>query len=307
MKKSSGLMNRSLFCIPFLLLCRMVLYCQADSVKQEPYVYFNAFSVITGFSLSEYQSHDVDYFKMLAPNSSIIKDIPATVEKRTMSNNSGNARINFGLNVHLKTKDFKTKLTTFSSEWRMGLNISSNFRERYSCSKQTTLYTDTFYSDYTSMVIYEDVKTDRAYQFTYRSNNAYFDLTKTYHTDQKKWISFYTGINFGIGYTYNNFIDVRSAVDTSNNSRLKENYYRLDLYYAINRENIKLKSELFYNASIPFGVILRPTIKTKRHTYRLSFFTEGRVGYRWQKNYTNTYTKTPLGTVQIGFKYYFKK
>ncbi len=285
----------------------MVLYCQTDSVKQEPYVYFNAVSMITGFSMREYQSHDVNHFRSLAPNNSILKGMPENTEKRVNSNNADNFSVNFGLNLHLKTKDFKTKLGTFSSEWRIGLNAATTVKELYTCSKKTTLNTDTFFSDHTPMIIYEAKESDSIYQFNYRSKNVYLDLTKTYHTDQKKWFSLYTGINFGVGYTYNNFVDIASATDTIKNREPTRNHYRLSRRYDSRNETTKLKSELFYNVSIPVGVILRPKIKTKRHTFRLTFFAEGRVGYRWQKNYTNMYTKTPLGTVQIGFKYYFKK
>ncbi len=298
---------RKVVCLFAFLVCKDLLFCQGDTVKKEPYVYFNAVSAITGFSLSEYQSHSVDYFKKLAPDNSILKSIPTNTEKRTRSNNSGNAAINFGLNLHLKTKDFKTRFTTFSSEWRMGINVSTNINERYVCSKKTTIHTDTFYSSHTGMVIYESQIIDSIYQFNYRSDQVYFDLTKTYHTNQHKWISFYTGINFGIGYTYNNSLSIASAIDTSKNGELREKYYKLDRYYSTNSETKLLNSELYYNASIPIGVLLRSIIKENPLKFRFSFFAEGRFGYRFQKNYSNTYSKTPLGTIQVGLKVYFKR
>lgn len=282
------------------------LFCQRDSVKQEPYVYFNAVSIITGFSLSEYQSHSADYFKTLAPENTIIKTIPASNEQRRRSDNSGNATINFGLNLHLKTKDFKTQFTIFSSEWRLGLNVSTNIKESYICSKKTIISTDTFYSSQTGMTIYEGLIIDSIYQFNYRSDQVYLDLTKTYHTDQHKWISFYTGINFGVGYTYNNSLYIANAIDTSKNGVLREKYYNLSRHYATNAETTKLNSEFYYNTSIPLGVLLKAVIKTKRLAYRFSFFGEGRLGYRFQKN-NSTYAKTLLGTMQIGIKVHFKK
>lgn len=297
-------MRHSLILILFLL-CRMVLYCQSDSAKPEPYVYFNAVSVIAGFVGTEYQSHDLDHFKALSPGNSITRSIPASVEQRVKNNNSGNAGINFGLNLHLKTKDFKTKLGTFSSEWRMGLNISSNLAEMYTFSKQTSLGTDTFYSNHTPMVVYEEHKTDSIYQFSYRSSNVYLDLSKTYHTDQKKRISFYTGINFGLGYTFNNSLNVTSAIDSSRNGELRENYSRLGRFYGTSTETTALNPELFYSASIPVGMMLRTKLKTKRHHFHFAVFAEGRFGYRFQKNYTSSYSSTPLGAVQMGLKFYF--
>ncbi|MES2514799.1 MAG: hypothetical protein V4580_11675 [Bacteroidota bacterium] len=292
-----------------LLLCVIannIALSQRDTLKEEPYVYFNGTSVITGFSLSEHQSHTQDYFKLMAPKNSIISTMAQNVEKRANTDNSGNARINFGLNLHLKTKDFKTKLTTFSSEWRIGLNVSTNIRESYTCSKKTLLPTDTFYSNHPPLVI-DDPIIDSIYQFSYHSNNAYLDLTKTYHTNQQKWLSFYTGINFGLGYSYNNSLTVESAVDTSKNGDLREKYYRVGRFYNVSTETTQLNSELFYSVSIPAGAILRAYIRSKGRMLRLAFFAEGRFGYRFQKMHTDTYKSTPLGTVQIGFKLYFKR
>jgi hypothetical protein len=300
-------MQRSLILILFMLY-RMFLYSQTDSVKQEPYVYFNAVSVIAGFSGSEYQSHDLDHFKRLSPGNSITKTLPAGIEPRSSNGNSGNALLNLGLNIHLKTKDFKTSFTTFSSEWRVGLNIASAITERMTFSQKTENPADTFYSIHTPMVVYETSSNETIYQYKVFSKNVYLDMTKTYHTNQLKPLSFYTGINVGMGYTFNNYMDVVTASDSLYSGRKDGYYNNLERNYGnTTRERTRLGSEIYYNASIPVGVILRLVKKKQQKAFKLSFFAEARFGYRFQKNYTASYSKTPLGTFQIGTKLYFHR
>ncbi len=300
-------MRRSLILILFLLY-RIVLYCQADSLKPEPYVYFNAFSVMAGIVGTEYQSHDLNHFKSLSPGNSITKTIPASAEKRVSNNNSGNAMLNLGFNIHLKTKDFKTRFTTFSSEWRVGLNIATTLAERTIYSQKIMERTDTFYSNHTPMVVYEGSTTENIYQYKFRSKNVYLDMSKTYHTNQLKRFSFYTGINFGMGYTFSNYLDVTTANDSLLGGRKDGHYYRLERYYDNTvTERTKLGNELYYNTSVPFGVIFRFVKKKKQKAYKLSFFAEARFGYRFQKNDASSYSSTPLGAFQIGTKLYFKR
>lgn len=298
-------MSRSLFLMPFLLLCRMVLYCQADSIKQEPYVHFNAVSAITGFNGLEYRSPTLDHFKSLTPGNTVSNSVPVNVKEAGGTLNAGNVMLNLGANLHLKTKDFKTRLGVFSSEWRVGLNIATNVRQRFLVKNQVMQRTDTFYSDHTSMVKYEGRTTDDIYQYSYKSKNVFLDISKTYHTNQLRRLSFYTGINAGIGCTFNNYVDVTFTRDTV--AERHRPYRNLEKNDGALTERTNLRSELYYVASIPVGIVLRNVIKRKQKAYRFSVFAEGRLGYRFQKNYNNAYSPVPLGAVQLGTKIYFNK
>jgi hypothetical protein len=284
----------------------MLFFPKNDSAKQEPYVYFNAVSVIAGFAGTEYQSHNLDHFKALSPGNSITQSIPTSVEPRVRNNNSANAMFNLGLNIHLKTKDLKTRFITFSSEWRVGLNIATNIAEEAVYSEITDSRTDTFYSNHTPMLVYEESRNENIYQYKFRSKNVYLDMSKTYHTNQLKWLSFYTGINFGMGYTFNNYMDVTFATDSLSSGRSAK-YYNLKRNYDADTKTTKLGNEVYYNTSIPIGAIFRFAMKKKQMAYHFSVFAEARLGYRFQKNYTASYSSTPLGAFQIGTKLYFKQ
>jgi hypothetical protein len=297
-------MNRNLFLIAFLLLCRMVLYCQADSVKPEPYVYFNAFSVTLGFGGTESQSHTPDYFKQMAPGNSVVQMVPSDMARINTNGNTGNVMFHLGANIHLKTRDFKTKIGIFSSEWRVGLNIATSVREGYTLSREITQRTDTFYSNHTDMVKYEGKVSEDIYQYKYRSKNAYLDISKTYHSNQLKRWSFYTGINVGLGYTFANSLSATYVNDST--FHLRRRYDRLEKRDGAITETTKLGSEMYYNATIPVGVVLRKVSKRKEKAYPFSIFAEARLGYRFQKDQAGVYQTIPFGAIQIGAKINFK-
>lgn len=296
-------MSRSLFLILFLLLCRMVLYCQADSLKPEPYVYFNAFSVIAGFGGTESQSHPLDYYKQKAPNNAVANLAPDNAEFVAGNGNTGNGLFNLGVNIHLKTKDFKTSLGSFSSEWRAGLNIATSIMEKTVFSNTIMMRSDTFYSEHTSMIKYEGKTSEDIYQYKYKSKNVYLDISKTYHTNQLKRLSFYTGINVGVGCTFNNRLAATFITDTTSERRRR--YFSLEDNDGAVTQTSKLKSEVYYNTTIPVGLVLRRVSKRKQKAYPFSFFAEGRLGYRFQKDHGSKYNKIPFGAILIGTKIYF--
>lgn len=287
------------------LLCRMVLYCQSDTTKSEPYVYFNAFSVILGFGGTESQSHNTDYFKNLAPENAIAQIVPSYAKSINMNGNTGNTMLNLGFNIHLKTKDLRAGSRTFSSEWRVGLNIATLIKEKHIVSNEITQHVDTFYSDHTSMVKYEGNVNEDIYQYTYKSKNAYLDISKTYHINSLKRWSFYTGINVGVGYTFANTLSATFLTDSTNYKRRR--YYSLEKREGAVTERTKLGNELYYNATVPVGIILRKVSKKKQTAYPFSCFAEARLGYAFQKNYGSTYNKIPLTAFMIGVKIYFNK
>lgn len=218
------------------------------------------------------------------------------------TNNGGNIRSNTGLNFHLKTKDFKSGKTRFSSEWRVGLYVGTVFKEKIKYSVKNTRSFDTIFSGNPTETVHIDDESDQRYQFTITGMQGYADITKTYHTDQLKMLSFYTGINFGIGYTFNNKLEAVTAPNFKEKIRVTGNP---KFYPDAIVERTALPEKLFYHATVPVGAMVRISKKNSDIAGKMAVTAEARLGYRFDDQYQNNYNSVFIFGVQVGVKMYF--
>jgi hypothetical protein len=277
-------------------------FSQTDSLKDEPYVYFNAFSVSLGFIGNAYEPHSPDDLKKLTSRNSVVnsnfKDYEQLESKLT-----GNVRLNTGFNFHLKTKDFKTGKTRFSSEWRVGLYIGTLLKEKIRYSVKTDYAFDTIYSGNPTETVHVEVERDQRYQFSITGKQAYADITKTYHTDQLKLVSYYTGINFGIGYTFDNKLEAVTAPGEPSQRVKRPGDLRTYPNAMVDRTS--LPSELFYNTTIPVGAMMRLSNTRTAVAHKIALTAEVRFGYRFDDHYNHNFNPTFVYAVQVAVKMYF--
>lgn len=282
----------------------MVSLCQKDTLKEEPYVYFSGTSYMAGFMINEFDEHDPALLKQLAPHNSVLQSNPDSAKNITNGSSTGIFRSNIGANFHFKTKDWKVGSKRFSSEWRVGLNIGSTFSERSRYSVQGTTSIDTFYSNQTNVVIYEGGSYEQHYQYIIKSKQSYLDISKTYHSNQLKRFSMYTGINVGIGYSFANSIEAVTAEYTEGRKRHPG---QLKFYDGAVSEKTNLPSQLCYQATIPVGFTLRVVSYKRQIAKRMAFTGEVRLGYRFDNNFGQAYSPTIIGGLQLGCKLYLYK
>ncbi|MCD6019919.1 MAG: hypothetical protein K0S53_3040 [Bacteroidetes bacterium] len=295
---------KKLFCVLVFLTTGNALWSQRDTLKEEPYVYFNGTSYIAGFMINEFKEHDPPRLKQLVPQNSILQSNPDSAKNISNGSSTGIFRPNIGVNFHFKTRDWKLGSKRFSSEWRVGLNIGSTYREksRYSVKGETPV--DTFYSNHTNTVIYEGGAYDQHYQYIIKSKQVYVDISKTYHSNQLKRFSIYTGINVGISYSFSNSIE---AVTAEYKEGQKKHPGQLKFYPGAVTEKTNLPSYFYYQATVPIGFILRVVSYKKQIAKRMALTGEVRLGYRFDDDFGQAYKPTFIGGLQLGCKMYLFK
>ncbi len=220
---------------------------------------FDGISVYSGFSTSNSQLSQIDDFKKLAPNSTILQ---TDFSKANLSyyGDAFNIASVFNAFVNFNLKDKEGNQGVLTPRFRFGISFMQNNVLQANYTIEDRYRVDTLISNRTGKSYFVDSTHRQSYDFNYQQNNLLLAAGFIISTNQERRFFVFAGLGVGAGISF----------QASTNINTYDSYYIEDLYgyndrnryESFSSENYKReayanKASFSLNFSSPLGLDFR--------------------------------------------------
>src|ERR1700741_4408548 len=167
-----------------------------------------AYGIVGSFQKHQLGSSD---FQTMAPNNVLLQNYKGLNNSKDLFNDQNLIDIGASVGILFKKKDkaeFNDRMIL-----RTGIFYNQNKLDNLEQNGTYRSPCDTLYSQNTSAVYHVDTVKQYSYSFYRTEDNIGVFLENTFHTDQQKFVSFYTG--YGFQYCFNITNTLNSQLDYS--------------------------------------------------------------------------------------------
>jgi hypothetical protein len=240
------------------LLLSCSLFAQEEN-KPKKRVYLNEFYSQAGFVNKSVSTGSLENFKLLAPQSILLNQNYSDFSTNsfyynysTSASHSAMVGINFG------DKSGNTKKT--NPTLRLGLSYISGYNLTNTLFRAEKSAYDTLISSQTGKIIFKDSVKEETLRMGYFSEQLRFDGSLLFRINADGRWSFFTGVGFTAGLSFNAFTIIEKIDVSFTETRYDGGYTQRDYNYwryRLNLESFSNKSNLGFSAYLPLGIDFR--------------------------------------------------
>jgi hypothetical protein len=261
-------MKKPKLILSFAMIVSIAFIFAQEETQSKKRVHLNEFYSQAGFINRSIFIGSLNDFELLAPQSILLNQDYSSYSANsfyynhsTSVSHSGMVGVNFGNNSE--------NIKKHNSTLRLGLSYISGYSLINTLFKTERNRYDTLTSSQTGRIIFKDSVKDETLRMGYFSEQIRFDGSVLFRLNSDGRWSFFTGVGFTAGISFNAFTVIEKISSSSTETKYEGGFTQRDnnyWSYKLNMESFRNKSNLGFSAYLPLGVDFR--VGKKREFWR---------------------------------------
>lgn len=218
---------------------------------------FSGVSVYSGVLSHQGSIGTMQNFRMLSPESDILKEDFSSYDKNALFDNYESASMT-GINVHFKFINDQKKDQKLFSSLRLGISFSDTRKLSRGYSKSEKFRIDTLYSSTTNRVYYVDSTASSGVYMDYGQTEVFLNGAYLISTHPAKRWSFFGGGSIMLGFAIDSYTFIskyNSSYNSNSNASIDDPWRN---YESLSKDEYYQNDPSFsFIASLPLGVDFR--------------------------------------------------